>query len=531
MDNPRLVDIYNQARKDFEEFVGETPEDYKVLIFVDSDLHSSLYQVMELGGSPHAVLSQEQVENLRKIRSRNYLPDEGISVFTSKPTMIYMTLPFEMKENPETDFALRIKFIHAFAHAYFAEKSASNDSQINTEIYRMDMIIKELMMNNAFGLKENKQVSWGLPYFQDMVAVIRLLSTFGVQEFYIPPETSRGASLFQNFLLEIVGFLTKRADALKKKHLTGILTEAFANYVHNNIANKILESNEYPFTVVPKILKPIYGPPMNQFAHELLIRAFEDLADNPREIIKELLKMQSDIELMNKFGGGADVRRIIKDLRERSQSSNVYWHADKRGYWRKTWNIYENIWDQIDDYIKFISRYQTVNVGQWLESSKAFTFYGYVKVNAKPIYVFEIDDESVNLEQLLILHNHSILYREDFKMPTPGFPDIIMFKKLDRMLVGTMLAVGRLEDNPISPWDLPIYTRAIDVSKELLDFAAEAKKEAIDEDEGPKQPTTIGLDTGIRRKVDYKHLTKMSQTKLASVRLLIEEIVAQNEGV
>ncbi|MHA1244411.1 MAG: hypothetical protein ACTSP7_07525 [Candidatus Heimdallarchaeota archaeon] len=188
MDNPRLVDIYNQARKDFEEFVGETPEDYKVLIFVDSDLHSSLYQVMELGGSPHAVLSQEQVENLRKIRSRNYLPDEGISVFTSKPTMIYMTLPFEMKENPETDFALRIKFIHAFAHAYFAEKSASNDSQINTEIYRMDMIIKELMMNNAFGLKENKQVSWGLPYFQDMVAVIRLLSTFGVQEFYIQRE-------------------------------------------------------------------------------------------------------------------------------------------------------------------------------------------------------------------------------------------------------------------------------------------------------------------------------------------------------
>ncbi|MHA1186429.1 MAG: hypothetical protein ACTSSK_06070 [Candidatus Heimdallarchaeota archaeon] len=141
------------------------------------------------------------------------------------------------------------------------------------------------------------------------------------------------------------------------------------------------------------------------------------------------------------------------------------------------------------------------------------------------------DIKSVNLEQLLILHNHSILYREDFKMPTPGFPDIIMFKKLDRMLVGTMLAVGRLEDNPISPWDLPIYTRAIDVSKELLDFAAEAKKEAIDEDEGPKQPTTIGLDTGIRRKVDYKHLTKMSQTKLASVRLLIEEIVAQNEGV
>jgi len=97
LDNPRLVDIYNQARKDFEEFVGETPEDYKVLVFVDSDLHSSLYQVMELGGSPHAVLSQEQVENLRKIRSRNYLPDEGISVFTRLRKVLQMTVKLTPK--------------------------------------------------------------------------------------------------------------------------------------------------------------------------------------------------------------------------------------------------------------------------------------------------------------------------------------------------------------------------------------------------------------------------------------------------
>ena len=41
MDNPRVVEIYKQARKDFEEFVGETPEDYKVLLFIDPDLHTS----------------------------------------------------------------------------------------------------------------------------------------------------------------------------------------------------------------------------------------------------------------------------------------------------------------------------------------------------------------------------------------------------------------------------------------------------------------------------------------------------------
>ncbi|MHA2358539.1 MAG: hypothetical protein ACXABK_07210, partial [Candidatus Heimdallarchaeaceae archaeon] len=186
MDKPRVIEIYQQARKDFEEFVGECPEDYKVLLFIDPELHTSLYQIMELGGSPHAVLSQEMIESLRKSRVKDYLADECISVFPSKPTMIYLSLPFELEDTPDRDFTLRLMFIHAFAHAYFADKSKSNDSYIQTEIYRMDMIVKELIMNNAYGLKEDKQVTWGLPYFQDMVAVIRLLSTFGIQDFYVP---------------------------------------------------------------------------------------------------------------------------------------------------------------------------------------------------------------------------------------------------------------------------------------------------------------------------------------------------------
>jgi len=530
LDNPRVVEIYKQARKDFEEFVGETPEDYKVLLFIDPELHTSLYQVMELGGSPFAVLSQEQIENLRKARNRNYLPDECISIFPSLPTMIYISLPFELEENPERNFALRIMFIHAFAHAYFAEKSASNDSKIQTEIYRMDIIIRELIMNNAYGLKEGRQIPWGLPYFQDMVAVIRLLTTFGVQDFYIPPETSRKDSLFQNFMLEIITYLKKRAELIKKKNLTGILSEAFANFIHMKIGEQILEKGEYSFRDVPKLLKPIYGPPMNKLSFEILTRAFEELGDQPREIIKQTLQMQSDLELLNKLGGGAQVRRILKDVREGSQSTSVYWHADTSGYWRKTWNIYEGVWDQLDDYIKFLNKHQCINVGQWFEGSSAFQFYGYVKVDSKPIYVFEIDDESINLEQLLILHNHSLLYRQEFLMPTPGFPDIIMFKKLDRMVVGTLLAVGKLEEDPLSPWDLPIYSRAIDISKELLDFVAAQKQEIeIDEETGRASEVLYGTSK-VKKKVDYSHLKKMSQSKLASVRVLIDEIVTQQEG-
>ncbi|NHJ48859.1 MAG: hypothetical protein FK733_13830 [Asgard group archaeon] len=530
MDKPRVVEIYQKARKDFEDFVGECPEDYKVLIFIDPDLHTSLYKVMELGGSPHAVLSQEMIESLRKTRTQDYLADECISIFPSKPTMIYLSLPFELEDSPERDFALRIMFIHAFAHAYFAEKSASNESNIQTEIYRMDMIIKELIMNNAFGLKEDRNITWGLPYFQDMVAVIRLLSTFGVQEFYVPPETSRKVSLFQNFMLEIITYLNKRAELLKKKNLTGLIMEAFANYIHQNIAEKILESGEYNITEVPRLLKPIYGPPINKLSYSLLTKAFEEITDQPREIIKQALTLQSDLDLLNKIGGSAQSRRVIKDLRESLQASNVYWHADTSGYWRKTWNIYENVWDQLDDYVKFVVKHQCTNVGQWFEGSKAFQFFGYVKVDSKPIYVFEIDDESVSLEQLLILHNHSLLYRQEFIMPTPGFPDVIMFKKMDRMVVGTLLTVGRLEDDPISPWDIPIYTRAIDISKELLDFINQKKQEEAEAEETGRTSEALYGAPGTRKKVDYSHLKKMSQSKIASVRVLIDEIVNQQEG-
>ncbi|MBD3189369.1 MAG: hypothetical protein GF308_01935 [Candidatus Heimdallarchaeota archaeon] len=523
MDNPRLVKIYKQARKDFEEFVGETPEDYRVLVFIDPELHGSLYQVMELGGSPHAILSKELINNLREARNQNFLPDQCISVFPSKPTMIYLSVPFQLEESPEQDFALRVMLIHAFAHAYFAEKSASNDSKILTEIYKMDMIIKELIMNNAYGLKESQDIAWGLPYFQDMVAVIRLLSTFGIQEFYIPPETSRDASLFQNFLLEIIGYLKKRADMVKKKNLTGVLSEAFANYIHNKIAEKILENAEYPFTSPPRLLKPIYGPPMNNFSYDLVEKAFRDQVEQPREIIKELLTIKNDLELLKKVGGRGDVRDLIKELRESTQATNVYWHADSSGYWRKTWNIYESRWDQIDDYVKFLYRYQCVNVGEWLQGSDAFQFYGHVKVNSKPVYVFEIDDESIALEQLLILHNHSQLYRKDFSMPVPGFPDLIMFKKLDRMVVGTLLSVGQLQENPYSPWDIPTFTRAIDISRELLDYITAKQVEEEQEEEVAFEAASS--DRSIRKDIDYSNLKKMSQSKLDSVKVLIEEIV------
>jgi hypothetical protein len=533
LDKQRVIEIYQQARQDFKDFVGETPEDYKVLLFIDPELHNSLYQIIDHGGSPHAILSQELVSNLRVSREKEYLPDEWISIYPSKPTMIYLSIPFEAEDSPEREFTLRIMFIHAFAHAYFAEKSESNDSEILTELYRMDMIIKELVVNNAYGLKDEKNIHWGLPYFQDMVAVIRLLSTFGVQDFYVPPESSREVSLFQNFLLEIITYINKRAELIKNKHLTNILTEAFAGYIHREIADKLLENGNYPFNELPKNLKPLYSPPMNKYAPLLLEEAFAQHKGNPQTIIEEVLQLRSDLDLLKKYGSGSKSRELLQRLREESQAKNVYWHSDTGGYWRKTWNIHESEWDRIDRYIKFLNKNQCVNVGEWFKNSNAFIFYGYVKVDNKPIYVFEIDDESISIEQLLILHNHSLLYRQDFQMPTPGFPDVIMFKKLDRMVVGTMLSIGKVEENPISPWDVPTYTRAVDISKQFLDYAEKQKQVAQEQQEKIEQAlassSTVVIEKS-RKDVDYSYLKKMSQSKLSAVKVLIDEIVSNQES-
>jgi hypothetical protein len=67
---------------------------------------------------------------------------------------------------------------------------------------------------------------------------------------------------------------------------------------------------------------------------------------------------------------------------------------------------------------------------------------------------------------------------------------------------------------------------AIEVTKELLDYVK--AQDAASEEEA-KETALLG-NVRKRKDVDYSHLEKMSQTKLASVRVLIDEIAQQYEG-
>ncbi|MCG3223073.1 MAG: hypothetical protein H7647_01300, partial [Candidatus Heimdallarchaeota archaeon] len=43
-----IVRVYNLAREDFKVLVGETPENYRVLLFVNPDLHISITLFTEM---------------------------------------------------------------------------------------------------------------------------------------------------------------------------------------------------------------------------------------------------------------------------------------------------------------------------------------------------------------------------------------------------------------------------------------------------------------------------------------------------
>ena len=115
----------------------------------------------------------------------------------------------------------------------------------------------------------------------------------------------------------------------------------------------------------------------------------------------------------------------------------------------------------------------------------------------------------MGLDQLVILHNHMALYREDFATILPAFADIIAFKKIRGMHVATLFAVHKISrKQPISPYNLPIVTRAVQVTKRK-----DAYKTELDEE---KEKMEV-------ERVDYTHLKKLSQPQRNAISYLIKE--------
>ncbi|MCG3215395.1 MAG: hypothetical protein KAS63_01685, partial [Candidatus Heimdallarchaeota archaeon] len=179
-----VIGVYHKARDDIKTLVGSTPENYRILIFVNPEMHVSVNRVVEMTGTPQAILTSEQITNLKSARISDFLPTGKETVYNSLPTLIYLSVPsYELSK--EQEFTLRVMLVHALAHALMNEKTESNSARTLSQLYQLDVILKELMTNNVFKLNRtsNNQHVWAWQYFQDLIGIIRLFSESGVEDF------------------------------------------------------------------------------------------------------------------------------------------------------------------------------------------------------------------------------------------------------------------------------------------------------------------------------------------------------------
>lgn len=504
----QVVDIYLQAREDFKAIVGECPENYRVLIFINPDLHIAVNKVIETAGTPQAILSSENINHLKSAQINDFLPIGKETVYNSLPTLIYLSVP-SYQLNEAQAYALRVMFVHAFAHAYMNEKSKSNSPKILAKLYQVDIILKELMANNVYKLSEKtgRSQAWAWQYFQDLIAVIRLFTECGIEDFYSPPEEARKYTLFNNFVIEAINLLNERAKLVRKKHLHDLIDEGFAFYVQKKEMDLLKSKGEFNLKELPKELKPYMAPPIAVLSLAI-IEKLATMVENEQELFDKLFSYQSDYELLTEFSWGE-----IKDILDSNKSKHSEyvietWHSTK-SRWSDIWSVYAYGWRNIETYTKKVYRKKFRVFGELISENPKVSSKGYITVDERKVYVFEINDHGVGLDQLVILHNHMALYRDEFATILPAFADIIAFKKISAFHVATLFAVQRIKHVPLSPYNLPVITRAIHVSKRKEAYKSELDEEKKEELEA--------------KKIDYTYLKKVTQPQRLAIEYLIKE--------
>ena len=511
-----IVETYLKARKDFEHLVGGSPENYRILLFINPELHISVNRVVEITGTPQAILTAEQITNLKSARINEFLPIGKETVYNSLPTLIYLSVPsYEL--NDEQELTLRVMLVHALAHAYMNEKTESNSARTLAQLYQIDVILKELMTNNVFKLNQNSASKhvWAWQYFQDLIGVIRLFTECGVEDFYTPPEDARKYTLFNNFSIEAINLISERAKISRRKHLHELIDEGFAHYVQMKELEYLLEKGEYKFIKkeegkqikYPNDLKAFLAPPIGEISIAVMNRLATKI-ENEKEMFEKLFSYKSDLELLEEFTWGEvkDLLAVNKNLH--SEHVVESWHSSK-SRWTDIWSVYAYGWRLIEEYSRKIYRKKYTNFGQLIDDNPAITSKGYVRVDEKKVYVFEVNDYGVGIDQLLILHNHMSLYRDDFRTILPAFADIIVFKKIGGIHVATLFAVHKTRHQPLSPYNIPVITRAVQVTKRK-----DAYKFDLDEEQEDK------IDVS---RVDYNYLRKLTQPQRGAISYLIKE--------
>ncbi len=490
----RILTAYQESREFLKTTLGETPEEYRILLLNDSDLHTELALVSRKTATPHGIPTSQYGEKIREIRRKYGLPENLEITVNSKPTLAFISK--ESLDNSDHNVS-KARLIHVLAHAYLNERTISRYPELIYKIYRMDYLQKELFLNNVVALVKERNAAWAWQYFQDFTALLRIYAEYNLAEFYTPPPTVKRNSVFYNYLIEALKLAKDRGKVLRSVPLHELVAEGFAHWATTEFLSTLDE--ETANSVIFQI-KDIFLNPFGVVGEHLLRKAAQAEETSVEELAP---KLYSDQDLLN-FFEPKQLKEEMQAIRVKTSEKAIQWHGSPASYWSDLWPLHALEFDKVENYARQIQRYKFKNYRDLIERNPVVKHHGYVKVSDRKIHVFTINNDEVGLSQLLILRNHLLETRQNFITTLPGLPDIIVLKSYSSMSMANYLTVGYASREPKTPYDLPRENRAVIVSK-----TASYKSEL--EPEPPELPDEI----------DYSELKDITSPQRNAIRYLL----------
>ncbi len=491
---------YNRARKFLEEFLGYVPENYVINFFYDDTLFDSVLLQTMNAGTPNAVISSNEVTLLKEIIDQDYVPNGRELFFAGRKSRIY--LPGSRASIPED--ALTAKFVQLLAMSALCEKTVSELPDIGDKIFKYDAIIRELFNNNVYELVRERGSAWAWQYFQDFVASLRLLASYDLADYYVPPDTMRETSVFYNFLLEIKEITLKRAKTERKAPIWELVLHGFGTWV---LREYLTSLDELTADKIKPHLKSNLGLAYGEIGAEFLRWNTELEGNEGRSVFEIACSLPNDYELIKHWSRG-ETKTRLENLREKLSNEAVVWHRFKEGYWADLWPVRGINFDRIADLVGKLQRRKYSRVSQLLLDKPTVEYHGRVILSDREVAVYSIQEDTVGQEQLIVLRNHLVAMKGEFATPLPGLPDVIVFKKYAGMHVASYLGVKNSFNYPRSPYDLPIVTRAVQVTKKRGAYLSEEREE------------TGKIELG----ADYSNIKNLSEPQRRAIQYLLRQL-------
>ncbi len=454
----RLLTAYEESREFLRNALGETPEEYRILLLNDSELQTELALVSRKTATPHGIPTSQYGEKIREIQRKYGLPKNLEIIVNSKPTLSFVSK--DSLESADHNVA-KARLIHTLAHAYLNERTISRYPELIYRIYRMDYLQKELFLNNVVALVRERDATWAWQYFQDFTALLRIYAEYGLAEFYTPPPTVKRNSVFYNYLIEALKLAKDRGKTLRSIPLHELVVEGFAHWTTTEFLNTLDDATAN--SVIFQI-KDIFLNPFGVIGEHLLRKASQINETSVKELAPTLY---SDQDLLN-FFEPKQLKEELQAIRVRISERAIQWHGSPSSYWSDLWPLHALEFDKAENYARQIQRYKFKNYRDLIERNPIVKHHGYVKISDRKIQVFTINNDEVGLSQLLVLRNHLLETRQNFVTTLPGLPDIIVLKSYSSMSMANYLTVGYASREPKTPYDLPRENRAVIVSKSAL---------------------------------------------------------------